>query len=398
MVSKFKLGIVYSNFSFFVTILIGIFSYKYLWSILEPNVFNSWIALFEFSLFLLLLDLGFTHTFIKKYSGVDYLDKVDFEKDILHMRYLLFKMACFSLVIIIILGVTLNISEELGSGPVFILGISVFLTLISYADTAVLKINEKFNTIYIINIISNIVYLSLLFVFPKIWGVWVVVVCVFIRSLLIYLLQSLYTPFSFRLKKYKQNIKTEYHQVFFLNSSYFIYFAFDAILLINLSISPVVLSILIVYKKYYDLLRGFFDSMLSVIIVYFSKFNRKGFNISVFFTFFVVIAYLLSFLFSDYLLEFWFDDFLSNLLLSLSVCFSTLSIVLYRYFSNKLYFTTKNNLIYLLICSVLIKSAFVLYYLFSNSLASAYIMQALFVFLICFIISHFIINDRESNG
>ena len=100
-----------------------------------------------------MLDLGFTHTFIKKYSGVDYLDKVDFEKDILHMRYLLFKMACFSLVIIIILGVTLNISEELGSGPVFILGISVFLTLISYADTAVLKINEKFNTIYIINII-----------------------------------------------------------------------------------------------------------------------------------------------------------------------------------------------------------------------------------------------------
>lgn len=398
MVSKFKLGIVYSNFSFFVTILIGIFSYKYLWNILEPDVFNSWIALFEFSLFLLLLDLGFTHSFIKKYSGVDCLDKVNFEKDILHMRYSLFKMAFFSLVLILILGVTLNISEKLGGGPVLILGISVFLTLISYADTAVLKINEKFNIIYIINIISNIVYLSLLFVFPESWGVWMVVVCVFIRSLLIYLLQSLYTPFSFRLKKYKQDIKTEYHQVFFLNSSYFIYFAFDAILLINLSISPVVLSILIVYKKYYDLLRGFFDSMLSVIIVYFSKFNSKSLNISVFFTFFVIIAYLLSFLLSEYLLKFWFDDFLSNLLLSLSVCFSTLSIVLYRYFSNKLYFTTKNNLIYLLICSVLVKSIFVLYYLFCGNLASAYIVQALFVFLICFIISRFIINDRESNG
>lgn len=399
MASKFKLGVLYSNLSFFITILIGIFTYKYLWVILEPDIFNSWIALFEFSLFLLLLDLGFTHTFIRKYAGVSDLSHVNLKKDILQMRYSLFNVGCVSLVLVFILGIVLNISEKLGYGPIIILGVSVFFTLISYADTAILKINERFNVIYAINIFSNVLYLFLLFLFPEDWGVWVVAVCVFLRSLSIYLLQSLFIPFACQFKKSEENMRDDYYQVFFLNSSYFIYFAFDAIFLLNLSVNPIVLSILIVYKKYYDLLRGFFDSMLSVMVIYFSRMNNKKINISVFFTFSVVIAYFLSFLFSDYLLKFWFDNFSSNLYLSISLCFSTISIVLYRYYSNKLYFTTATPLVYLLVYSVLVKCGFVLFYFLNKNLVYAYILQASFVFLICFIMSHFVvIEDRENNG
>lgn len=324
-------GFLFSMVSFCFTILIGFYSYRYLWGNLNSELFSAWLSIFEFSQFLLLLDLGFTHTFIRKYGKGFTEDAV---LELPFVRGALFIVGLIAFIVIFLVAYMSGLIKLVGVLPVISLGVSVLVTLLGYADTASLRLKERFRLIYTISIFSNFLYVVILLLFPITLAIYAISAAIFLRSIFLYCLQNFYLGLGVSIKfggYQKANL-----DVVYLNLSYFCLFMFDAIIMTFLGVPSLVLGVVIIYKKYYDILRGLFDSILNVLSVVFAKYvdKKRDFYVLIIAIFIFFTAFICSGLF----IELWIENFSFDYNFSMTICFAILVITVFRVESTKIFF------------------------------------------------------------
>ena len=378
--SKMINGLSYSNISFFFTIFIGFYSYRYLWENLSPSQFSGWIALFEFSQFLLLLDIGFTQGYIKKHAKTNVVDAL---QDLPNLRGTMFFMGAIASVFLLLIAVISNAYDSIGFFPVFLLSISVLLTLLCYADTAMLRLKEQFKGVYIINIVGNSAYLIILLFLPMSSAIYCIAIANLVRVLILFFLQNklLNSGFSIR---FKESVNPN-GNVVILNASYFLLFMLDVIIMTAMKVPAPVIASVIILKKYYDTLRGLFDSNLSVLSVYFAKLEDSKRDILIFT--FIFISFVLAFCFSGLIINVWLgENFGGYSLLSLSICFSSLALVFFRVDSSKSFFQGGTSMIKFGCLSVITKILFFVLLLSPNvSVSSVYALQGFVLLFFLFL-------------
>lgn len=375
--NKITAGILFSMISFFFTIFVGFYSYRYLWSNLNSELFGAWLSIFEFSQFLLLLDLGFTHSFIRRYS------KGLIENAFLELPFLrgsLLFVGLIAIVIIFIVSYISGVIKLVGVLPVACLSGAVLMTLLGYADTALLRLQERFGVIYAVNIFSNFIYILILLLFPMGFAIYAISVAVVVRSFLLYFFQNFLLGFGFKVKLNKHEKGNL--DVIYLNMAYFLLFMFDAIIMVFLAVPPLLLAVIIIYKKYYDILRALSDSVLNVLSVVFAKHANEKRDFYILMS--VVLLFFVAFVMSKLFIDLWMKDFAFDYNASLSICLAILMITLFRIKSTKIYFQD-GSLLNIFLMIFFTKIVF-FYSIFLSGLnvILAYYVQSFLLFFIVF--------------
>lgn len=318
-----------------ITLVIGIITYKILWVSTSENDFSKWIALYELSIALLLLDLGFTQNFVKKFANSLNKNNVmhfDYNKLSNSLRLMGF-IACT-----IVIFAAYNL--EMDFIVCILMGLSVFFSLNSYSSQVILKIDEKFNVISIISIVSNIIYLLVCLghVLVDVDFITVLAFGIFIRSIFSYFAQ-----FIFLKTKHKINYTLKFNafylpdfKVVSFNFSYFMLYIFD-IFILTIMGGVKSLVFFVVYKKYFEILRGVLESFLSIYMIKFAKEKKRLKNIDFFLIF---LIFLIGFLSSIYVLPLWFSDFNYDVYSCLVVAINVMMIFVYRFVFMNLYFSS----------------------------------------------------------
>jgi hypothetical protein len=369
-------GVIYSFISFSFSICIAFYSYRFLWNHADKIFFSVWLALFEFSQFLLLLDIGFTHGFIKKMSQQNSKKIID---GLPSLRGTLSKVGFLGFLIVVVVGFISGHQENIGIIPIILLGLSVFLTLICYADTAGLRLNEKFKDIYLINTLGNIMYLFIIICIPFKDAIFAVALATFLRSLMYLLSQNFLLGSGFKIS-FKSENNSDYN-VIYLNFSYFILFMLDALIMTFLKVSPVTIAAVVIFRKYYDTLRGAFDSAMSVLSIAFAKKNDQFRDILIFSL--VIVGFFSAFICSEYIIYIWLGGFKYDFSISLAIAFSAMSLTLFRLESTKMFFQNYDGMIILVFSAILIKLVFLILLKF-YSVTIAYLVQGLILMLFSF--------------
>ncbi len=375
---KINLGMLYAGISFFVSIVIGFYTYRFLWINSDNNAFVAWLAIFEISQFLLLLDLGFTHNFIKNHihSGDDVIRRA-----LPELRGMLIVVAMAASGILLCISITLN---HLTYGLVFpyaLLSLSVLLTIVTYAETVVLKIKHKFNAIYTISILSNLVYAIVLISGISENVINTLSIATIIRSVIQFAAQNRVLAMDFTVKFSKRMQGSM--NVIGLNASYFTLFMLDAAILIKSGLPAATIAAVIILRKYFDTLRGFWDSILSVASIGFAKSQNRRRDLLLCGV--VTISYILAFFAANSLITLWLRAAPIDVWLSFGVGVSGLALSIYRIESTRLYFQSRLNFLGLLVISLLIKLAYLVS--IANHLTDAggaYVLQAIEMFGVVF--------------
>lgn len=357
-----------------VMLFIGVIVYKLLWENASNIDFNRWVGVFELGVLFLLLDLGFTHKFMKIYIN----GKIDsnFLKDYQKLSFTLLCMGILGFVGTFILAVSAHnpLIPSLG------LSLSILINLMSYPDTVVLKIKEDFEIISKANIISNILYLLFVLLFKNYNIIYIIGFGIFLRSITCFLMLrynclSLYN-IHFNLQRKLQNID---FSIIWFNLSYFSLFIFDVYLLNILGFASVIIAQLIVYKKYYETLRGFFENILNVIMV---KVAKEADNSSILFYIIVSLGFFISFLLSYFILPLWFKEFAVDKMFNCIMMIYSLLILIYRVHFTSFYFNRNINFFRIFLIIIALKGIFiVLTITHSISLKIFFLLQALMIML-----------------
>lgn len=369
MRNKIGLGVCLSISAFILSLVISYYSYSFLWRTADRELFAIWMVVFEFSQFLLLLDVGFTHSFIKKNVNADGVCLIE---QLPQLRGALCLVGLLAAVVVTTGGFWTG-GQKIGSAPYFFLAISIGLTLISYADTAVLRIMQQFKWIYAINIFGNIVF----FIFLSLGWIDDVIdrlaVATFLRSLISYACQSIIVGAGFSIA-WPKNIKGS-AEVVGLNASYFFLFMLDGFILATMGVPLVVVASVIVLRKYFDALRGLWDAALSVISIAFARANHKARDWAI--RCLVVSSFFCAWLSSSAIIELWLgkrdvDDFLA-----MAVCVSVMALTLFRVETTRLYYQGGFGMALPIIFALIIKGVFS-FSLYMNyfGVAVIYLLQA----------------------
>lgn len=348
---KINLGMIYAGASFFVSIVIGFYTYRFLWVNSNKDAFVAWLAIFEISQFLLLLDLGFTHNFIKNHIHSD--DDL-IKRALPELRGILISVGMAAAGILLLISVALNHLTYDLILPYALLSLSVLFTIASYAETVVLKIKHKFNAIYTISILSNFAYAVMLTSGVSENVINTLSIATVIRSIIQFAAQNRVLAIDFTVKFGKKMQGSM--NVIGLNASYFTLFMFDTVILMKSGLPAVTIALIIILRKYFDTLRGFWDSVLSVASIGFAKSENRRRDLLLCGA--VAVSYILAYFAANSLITLWLRSGPIDAWLSFCVGFSGLALSIYRIESTRLYFQSKLNFFGLLVISLLIKLAY----------------------------------------
>lgn len=380
------LGVFFTLISIFVSLLINVILYPIYWKVLSVSDFQNWFSIFEFSLFFLLADIGFSQEFIKNCANKD-INFIQRSYEVLRGVLLVISLIVlvFQLPIFFYLRRPSDIHQFL---PYCFLAISTAVTLWSYAETAALRVLLKFNSIAAISIFGNFVFLFLVYYFNE-FGVYTIAIGVLVRALVISISQNfllskylkIKTVISFKFKMIGANA--------IMNFSYLATFAFDAVALPKLGIKNTDVASYMLNRKIYDLIRSFFDAAMNVISV---KLSTHKISDHIF-----LVAFLLIFVFFGvyalgpviYRVAINSSAFDSGL--SFSLAFSGLCTALIRYFQLSFYMTNQTSLIFRLFLGIMgIKAASFLFVFFVNvDVIKFSVIQNIFLILLIFHVYHY---------
>lgn len=332
-------------------LFIGVIVYKLLWEN-APNIeFNRWVGVFELAVLFLLLNLGFTHKFMKVHIN----GKIDtnFINDYQKLSFTLLCMGMLGFLGTFILA----ISAHNPFIPSLGLGFSILINLISYADTVVLKIKENFTIISKANIFSNLLYVLFILLFKNYNIIYIIAIGICLRSITCFLILrykclSLYN-IHFNLQRKLQNIDLS---IIWFNLSYFTLFIFDVYLLNVLGFATIIIAQLIVYKKYYETLRGFFENILNIIMVKVAKDNNTT---SIIFYILVGLGFIISYLLSYFILPLWFKEFAVEKTFNCILMINSLLIFIYRVHFTSFYFNRNINFLRIFLIVIVLKGIFI---------------------------------------
>ena len=380
---RINIGMLFAGFSFLATIAIGLYSYRFLWINSDKNAFVAWLAIFEISQFLLLLDLGFTHKFIKTHI---HSDDHTIKKALPELRGILLLVGAVAAGMLLALSITLNQLNIDLALPYILLSASVLLNIATYAETVALKIKQQFNIIYSINLVSNLVYAGILIFSTLEDPILRLGFATIIRSSLQFSLQNYLLGMGFSLK-FGREMKGSINVVG-LNASYFCLFMLDSAILLKLGLAASTIALVIVLRKYYDLLRGFWDSILSVATIGFAQSTSRHHNILLRGA--IAISYILAYLLSDWIISLWLHSDMLDSSLSIGIALSGFSLSMYRAESTRMYFQSKLNFSRLLLASLGIKMVFLLVIWKDGTFVStAYSLQALLLIITIYFMVNF---------
>ena len=281
--------------------------------------------------------------------------------------------------IIFIVAVVLN---HLSFGlllPYILLSLSVLFSIVTYAETAVLKIKHRFNAVYIINIAASFVYATVLISGISEDVITTLSIAIITRALAQFIAQTRLLAIHFKASlPRKLQGSTD---VIAMNASYFALFMLDAAILIKIGLPAATIALIIILRKYYDTLRGFWDSILSVASIGFAKSEDKLRDLLL--QGGVIISYILAFLFANFLINLWLSSNAIDTWLSFGVGISGLALSIYRIESTRLYFQGKWNFFGLLAITFSIKLAYFL--VLDNKIidvGGAYVLQSVLLLIL----------------
>lgn len=388
--TKISVGMIYAAATFVLSVLIGFYVYRFLWNSVSKSIFTSWFTIFEFSQLLLLLDIGFTHSFIKKYINAD---KNTIFQALPELRgALLIAGVIGALVCLLIADFTSRSNIE--NAPyicyVFLAG-SIAVTLWGYTDAAVLRIQHKFELIYLINIFSNIIFFLFLFLNLFKDAVITLAIATLIRSIIQVILQLLAAGCVIALKAPK--ISNGSFSVISLNLSYFLFFSLDALILTFLHISVVTIAFVLILRKYYDSPRGLCDSLMNVASVAFAKYEDKKRDLLL--IIFIIVSFIGAFVIAGPFIRFWLHTAEFSFEYSVAIGISTMMLSIFRVHTLRLYFQGRMNARGPFLIFIIVKGIFlVALYATPTNVSIAYFLQAavLLALLSCFGKSLFVVR------
>lgn len=363
-----------SALSFFVAILVSFFSYRYLWQFTDKRTLALWFSIYEAAQLFLLLDAGFTYGFIRRNKESND-DRLVEQLPVLRGQL----VVCGAVAGIGVMLASCFLVEPDEIFPYMFLSFSILITLLSYAETAALRVREKFTLVYTVNILSAGLFVLVLVLAPF-NAITNIAVATLARSLSQYLMQIFLGGLGYRLGV--PALDSSGVNVFFLNFSYFIFFIFDGFFLVWLNFSSALVAMVIVNKKIYDVFRGLCDSLLQVLSIGYAKTIDPIRDFYV--VLFVLCGYIVSIAASKTLLELWLGEVSYNLYLSLGLGVSALALTIYRNYTSRVYFQGYSGYKLILISAVTVKVIFfgMLYFFGEDFISAAYLVQAILIFVI----------------
>ena len=346
------LGIFYSLLSMAVTLSINVLLYPIYWKILSKPDFVTWFSVFELSQFFLLLDIGFSQNFIKN-NATGNSDSI--EKNYHRLRGTLLLVALFALLIQLPTFFFTTETDSLQNFfPYFLLALSTALTLWSYAETAALRVFLSFQTIYIINIASSLVFLGIVLFFKE-YGIYAIAIGSFIRAVLQNVAQTLALSFRLRITMKLVMVFESTMSAFFMNSAYLLLFAFDAIIFSKIGIKPDAVSSYMMNRKLYDILRGVFDVAMNIVAVRLA--NKRSARLTIGSSTVIIMLFGSALIFSPqiYKLVFGQDAYNGNLSLVLALAGASASV--FRFYQTSLFMSNATYSILLLLIGTVIAKA-----------------------------------------
>ncbi len=370
-----SLGAAVAALAFLFSILISFYSYRFLWVHADRGAFAAWLSVYELAQFLLLLDIGFTHSFIKKNIDSDWCEVI---RELPALRGALFLVAMIAAVVVCICAYKVGEPANVGVSSYFYLSLSIVFTLVGYADTAALRLRNKFLNIYLINIFSNLIFMIFLHLSIVVDVVERLAIATLIRSFLQYGLQNFVLGVGLRISL--PNQFTGSLEVVSLNASYFLLFLIDAFVMAALGVPLAVVASVIILKKYYDALRGLWDSTLGVLAVAFAKIDDERRNWII--RLLVVASYVCAWFFSSIIIQLWLGNRIVDPQLSAGVCVFAISLTLYRVETTRLYFQGKLGFVKPILAAIGIKLMFVgLIFASILDLKGIYLLQGILIIM-----------------
>jgi len=375
-----------SIFAFLFSVVIGLYVYRLLWGSLTSNEFSSWFLIFEISQFLLLFDFGFTHKFIlecKDVNALGFKTKLNGLRFILLLAAVVASMALLS--VVVIYG---RNAERLQSSYIF-LSLSIIFTLLSYAETAALRVGFRNKSISIITIISQAIFISILFFLSDNMP-FAIGVAVFSRSAFVYLSQIYVLGQGYEPKW----VKGSYFGggAVAINFSYFILFMLDVAIFNMTVLDASDIAILLVVKKYFDMLRALWDNVLPNMYARFARGGGGG--VYIILTVFCFLSYIIAAFMAGWIIPVWITGFAAGYSVYSAFCLSFFGVTLFRVVSLKMFYKEKLNWKFMVGIVVAIKSVFTIILIFGQAkVNAAYLAQG--VLLITTMIT---IDIKQSKG
>lgn len=378
---KLAINVLLSTLSLGVSIGVGLYSYRYLWGGLSTKDFSTWFMMFEISQFLLLADMGFSHKFISKKidpESKEFLDELN------NLRLFLFTSG---FVAAFIFGIVCFFYSQKIQYLIFsfiLLGASLFVNILSYAETAALRVSTKNNEIYIISLFSQLLFMVIITGFSSKLAPLMIGCAVFFRSLTVFICQTLVLNKKY-LPKY---IKGNYFSISIvaINAAYFILFMLDIFIVGLTPINLGGVAILVSTRKYYDLVRTFWDSVLPNL---YSRFLQKNDSKFYFATlFFCGLSFFCAVPIASVVLPIWLPNFKGDLKLNIALAISTFSISIFRLISIRMYYKKQLKWHFFLSFAVFIKIAFLLILMISiQDVYIAYFVQGILIIFFVLLIN-----------
>ena len=371
-----------SIFSFGTALGVGLYVYRFLWKNLAPNEFSTWFVIFELSQFLLLLDFGFTHKFIAHSKRMVLNESVEALNG---LRFVLFVSAIAAAVGLLVITTFVETKNSYLNISFVCLSFSLFFNMLGYAETAALRVQQKNNEINIIAIASQVLFILLIFIYSYNASL-AIGIAVLSRSFFVYAVQIFRVNQKYAPRWYKKN-----HfggPVVVINLAYFILFMLDAALLNVSLISTAIIAVFLVVKKYFDLLRALWDSILPN---FYTRFLED--NDSRTYYFIVVLcagSYILSVLLATWIIPIWLGLFAVEFKLYLAVGLSFFGISIFRISTIRMYYKKNLNWKLIIGISIIVKLVFSAMIISEHSDTShAYLVQGLLLMGLIFSIEIF---------
>ncbi|WP_284186356.1 hypothetical protein [Zoogloea oryzae] len=388
-VKRFGVDALVSVCAFFLSVFIGLYVYRLLWSALSPDEFSAWFLVFEVSQFLLLLDLGFSHRFIADFKDGHAEGLVD---RLNGLRCVLLLIGIVAFIVILLVVSFFGVGSERLKTSYILLGLSIALTLSGYAETAALRVQRKNRQISFLAVFSQILFLCVLIFFKEniAFGVGV---AVFVRAFVTFVSQVRLVQIPYRPIFHSSSYLGG--EVVAINLAYFSLFMIDALLFGLSSIPAVVIAGLLVVKKYFDLLRSLWDNVLPNAYSRFGEGAADGLLKIIYWS--CAVSYFFASACSGWLIPFWMEGFKSDPILSLSLGFSFFAVSLFRVFTLRMYYLGRARSRFALVVALSAKFVFALALIFHLlDVFAAYLVQGLIIMSFLYLYS--LVPGGEKNN
>jgi len=249
-------------------------------------------------------------------------------------------------------------------GPFLCILFVPFFSILSYAETALLRVEGRFSIIYLISIFSSVIFILFIYYF-SFFGIWGLALASVLRVFCIWVLQIFITVrwqvFSTGLYPFS-GIS---YSAFFSNASHALIFSLDGIFFLRAGVVAESVANYLMHRKIFDVFKGVYDSIISIYFVKMAH-KKKMFKIIAFVLLFILISLVFVFLLVQFFLGFLlnYHQYNYNLSLSLSVFLLVVFLIRLLYFNLYFYFSEKWSCFYAL-SFVLLKLISLSLFLFS---------------------------------